>query len=68
MDRFPRGFSSIEEGQAFVKKLQALRLSPATLRSALQAESNEIEKKVGKRPRSPSKPKISTDDVLKGLI
>jgi len=65
----PRGFSTIEEGQAFVKKLQSLRLSPPTLRSALLEESNELEKRVPRR-RQPkvNKTQQKVDDLLKDLI
>lgn len=69
LEQFPRGFSTIEEGQAFVKKLQSLRLSPPTLRSALLEESNELEKRLPRR----SKPKVNktqqkVDDILKDIL
>lgn len=69
LEQFPRGFSTIEEGQAFVKKLQSLRLSPPTLRSALLEESNELEKRVPRR-RQPkvNKTQQKVDDLLKDLI
>ncbi len=69
LKQFPRGFSTIDEGQKFVKQLQAMRLSPQTLRSALQNESQEIEKQV--RPRKAStvkKTQAKVEDILKGLV
>jgi hypothetical protein len=67
INKYPRGFSNIEEAQGFVKELQTLRLSPPTLRAALKAESDAIE---GKRPvrkkATPKKPQ-SAEDILKGL-
>lgn len=70
LEQFPRGFLTVEEGQAFVKKLQSLRLSPPTLRSALLEESNELEKR---RPRRSGSPKVNktqqkVDDILKDIL
>lgn len=65
--KFPRGFSTIAEGQEYVRTLQALRLNPMTLRAKLQEESNEIEKRTPKRQKV-TKAKVSMDDVLKGLL
>jgi hypothetical protein len=64
INKYPRGFSTIAEGQAFVKDLQALRLVPTTLRAKLSEESNTIAKRSPVRPR---KPKMTADDILAGL-
>ena len=67
--RFPRGFSNIEEGQSFVKQLQTLRLSPATFRSMLQKESEDIERKRPTRLRvsRTKKPPMNAQDILNSL-
>jgi hypothetical protein len=66
INKFPRGFSNIEEGQKFVKELQTLRLVPTTLRSKLQEESNLLEK-INPRPKRQKKVPQTADDILKGL-
>jgi hypothetical protein len=68
LQEFPRGFSTIEEGQKFVKRLQQIRLVPTTLKASLQEESNEIAKRFPKKKRGPTKQQTEVDDVLKGLI
>lgn len=64
LNKYPRGFASIEEGQKFVKDLQTLRLVPTTLRASLQETSHKIEKV---RPRRKAVKKMSADDILAGI-
>jgi hypothetical protein len=66
LSKYPRGFASIAEGQAFVKDLQTLRLVPTTLRSKLSEESNKIERTRPARRKAPVK-KLSADEILAGL-
>ena len=66
LNKYPRGFASIAEGQAFIKDLQALRLVPTTLRSKLLEESNKIERTKPTRKRAPVK-KLTADEILAGL-
>jgi len=68
--QFQVGFANIEEGQDFVKKLQTLRLSPATFTSLLQKESNEIERTRPERLRVKrgKKPPMTAQSVLDSLI
>jgi len=66
LNKYPRGFSSIEEGQKFVKDLQTLRLVPTTLRAKLQEESHKLEKLKPARRKAPAK-KLSADDILASL-
>ena len=68
--QFQVGFANIEEGQSFVKKLQTLRLSPATFTSLLQKESNEIERTRPERLRVKrgKKPPMTAQSVLDSLI
>jgi len=65
LKRYPRGFSTIEEGQKFVKELQTLRLVAPTLKAKLAEESGEIAKRqpAVKRIRVERKP-MSADDIL----
>jgi hypothetical protein len=67
--KFQRGFSNIEESQAYVKDLQTLRLSPATFRSLMQKTSDDIERK---RPahlkvKRSKKPPMTAQNVLDSL-
>jgi hypothetical protein len=66
LNKYPRGFATIEEGQKFVKDLQTLRLVPTTLRAKLQEESHKIEKVRPVRKRQPAK-KLSADDILASI-
>jgi hypothetical protein len=66
LNKYPRGFATIEEGQKFVKDLQTLRLVPTTLRAKLSEESHKIEKVRPTRKRAPAK-KLSADDILASL-
>ncbi len=64
--QFPRGFSTVEEGQAFVKRLQQLRKVPTTLKAELQKESDELEQKMPRRTKKTSQTKV--DGLLEGLL
>jgi hypothetical protein len=66
LNKYPRGFSSIEEGQKFVKDLQTLRLVPTTLRASLQETSHKIGKTRPAKARKAVK-KMSADDILAGI-
>lgn len=66
LNKYPRGFANIAEGQAFVKDLQTLRLVPTTLRAKLSEESNKIEKARPRARKAPVK-KLSADDILASL-
>jgi hypothetical protein len=64
LNKYPRGFATIEEGQKFVKDLQTLRLVPTTLRAKLQEESHKIERV---RPAKRKTKKLSADDILASI-
>jgi len=66
LNKYPRGFASIEEGQKFVKDLQTLRLVPTTLRASLQETSHKIERTKPVRRKAPAK-KLSADDILASI-